>query len=118
MQGLSAGWVDQYSYRIPQQWIDLGSEPLPDGDYVLRVVADPLNQLVESPDKADPARESPAANEGVTFFSVQAGCPDEALLARPREQACPDPSAAPEAGDNLDEEGPNELPEEPPAESQ
>ena len=114
VQGLSAGWIDQYSWRIPEQWIDLGTAPLPDGDYVLRVVADPLNQLVESPNKADPARESTSANEGVTFFSVQAGCPDEALLARPREQACPDPNAAPEVEDNLAEEDPNVPPAESP----
>jgi hypothetical protein len=91
-QGLSVGWADVYPHPIPEQWIDLGEAPLPDGEYVLRVVADPLNLLLESPDKADPAREGPAANEGVTFFSVRQGCPDEALLALPGWLVCRDQS--------------------------
>jgi hypothetical protein len=91
-QGLSVGWVDGYAFYLPEQWIDLGQAPLPDGDYVLRVVADPLNRLLESPDKADPDRESPAANEGVTFFSMQQGCPEGVQLALPRRLVCPDPN--------------------------
>ena len=107
-QGLSVGWVDDYPFYLPEQWIDLGQTPLADGDYVLRVVADPMNQFLESPDKADPARESPAANEGVTFFSLQQGCPDEALLALPRVLACPDPNEPMEDEDSDD--GETELP--------
>jgi hypothetical protein len=89
-QGISVGWADVYPQFLPEQWIDLGDAPLPDGEYVLRVVADPLNLLLESPDKADPARESGAANEGVTSFSVRQGCPDAALLALPGLLVCRD----------------------------
>lgn len=91
-QGLSVGWADVYPYFLPEQWIDLGLAPLPDGEYVLRVVADPLNLLLESPEKADPDRESPAANEGITTFSVQQGCLDAAVLALPQWLVCRDPS--------------------------
>jgi hypothetical protein len=88
VQGMSAGWVDGYPYFLPEQWIDLGPDGLTDGDYVLRVEADPLNRLRESPDGADAARESPAANEGVTAFHVEGGCPDEKLLAPPSQPNC------------------------------
>jgi hypothetical protein len=73
MQGLSVGWADAYDYRLPDQWIDCGEALPPDGDYVLRLVVDPLNLIYESDDKADPARESPAANDAVTAFSLRGG---------------------------------------------
>ena len=72
-QGISVGWADEYLYSLPEQWIDLGTSALPDGDYVLRSVADPNNRLYESANKNDPSRESAQANEAVTFFSVTAG---------------------------------------------
>ena len=73
VQGISVGWGDAYYYTLPEQWIDLGTSPLPDGRYVLRSVADPGNRLYESQAKGDAARESEQANEGVTFFSVSGG---------------------------------------------
>lgn len=72
-QGISVGWSDKYDYRLPDQWIDVGTDFPPDGDYVVRLVADPFNQIYESPDKADWSRESQDVNEAVTFFSQQAG---------------------------------------------
>jgi hypothetical protein len=72
LQGISVGWADKYDYSLPDQWIDLGTTSyLPDGDYVLRSVADPRNRIYESANRNDTSRESQKANEGVTFFSVQ-----------------------------------------------
>jgi hypothetical protein len=72
-QGISVGWGDKYSNRLPDQWIDLGTESyyLLDGKYVLRSIADPKNQLYESATRSATSRESQQANEGVTFFTVQ-----------------------------------------------
>jgi hypothetical protein len=77
LQGLSVGWADAYPFSLPEQWIDLGDTPLPDGEYVLRVVADPLNLIYESSDRSDPAREGSEANEAVTLFLVRNGCAEE-----------------------------------------
>lgn len=69
VQGLSVGWGDSYRYDIPEQWIEVGDAPLPDGQYVLRSVVDPDNVLKESPDN-DPYYESSQDNEAVTNFEV------------------------------------------------
>jgi hypothetical protein len=37
------GWGDTYRYYLVDQWIDLGTSSLPDGQYILRSVADPSN---------------------------------------------------------------------------
>jgi hypothetical protein len=71
--GISAGWLHRRSWFDDGQWFDFGTQPLPDGDYVLRVIADPNNRYFESPGKADPARESQIANSGVTYLRVIAG---------------------------------------------
>jgi hypothetical protein len=74
LQGISPGWGDTYDYFRFEQWIDLGaSGTLADGQYVLRSVVDPANQIYESPSKADPSRESPEDNEAITGFAVQKG---------------------------------------------
>jgi hypothetical protein len=72
-EGLSPGWGDTYDYFRYEQWIDLGSDVLTDGDWVLRSVADPNNQIYESDGKADQSRESTADNEAITTFSVVGG---------------------------------------------
>lgn len=72
-QGLSPGWGDTYDYYRFEQWIDLGSADLPDGQYVLRSATDPNNAIYESPDKTDPVRESTSDNEATTPFGVQGG---------------------------------------------
>ena len=71
VQGVSVGWGDTYRYTLPEQWIDLGETPLADGDYVLRLIADPRNLLYESGDRGDPDRESARANEAITAFAVR-----------------------------------------------
>jgi hypothetical protein len=67
--GISPGWADVES-AVPPHVIDFGSSALPDGKYVLRAIVDPNNLLWESAGKADPARESQAANQGLTPFEI------------------------------------------------
>ena len=64
-QGLSVGWTDTYAASLPGQWIDLGSEPLPDGTYSIRYVVDPLAQISED-GRVD-------NNVATTRFDVQDG---------------------------------------------
>ena len=53
--------------------------------------ADPLNLIYESPDRADPQRERPEANEAVTVFTVRNGCAEEAPTEDgPSEPPCAD----------------------------
>jgi hypothetical protein len=74
LQGISVGWGDTYGYNLSGQWIDLGTGSyLPDGQYVLRSVADPKNRLYESANKTDTSREGQQPNAGVTYFSVEGG---------------------------------------------
>jgi hypothetical protein len=72
-EGLSPGWGDTYDYTRYDQWIDLGSSPLQDGDYVLRSVMDPFNKIYESSGRADSARESQQNNEAITPLTVRGG---------------------------------------------
>ncbi|MDP8947913.1 MAG: lysyl oxidase family protein [Actinomycetota bacterium] len=72
-QGLSVGFGDTYNYRLPDQWVDLGTAPLKDGDYVLRSVADPKNILYESPNRRYEWRESRIKNAALTYFTVEGG---------------------------------------------
>lgn len=72
-QGLSVGWADTYTSNMFEQWIDFGQETLADGDYVLRAVADPENRILESAGGLDTARETAAANEGVTPLRIAGG---------------------------------------------
>src|SRR5206468_9976390 len=60
---LSVGWGDTYDWYRQLQWIDLNQDTLTDGTYVLRSVADPLNLVYESANKADATRESVTDNE-------------------------------------------------------
>ena len=72
-QGMSVGWADTYGWQLADQWVVLNSAGLADGLYVLRSIADPLNVLYESPNRADSTVESRTANEGLTSFRVVAG---------------------------------------------
>ncbi len=73
-QGLSVGWADTYGRDLAGQYIDLGTGRLPDGDYVLRSVADPNNRLYESPNRRPGHwRESRVKNAAATFFTVRNG---------------------------------------------
>jgi hypothetical protein len=72
-QGLSVGWGDTYGWNLADQWVVLDDTGLADGLYVLRSIADPLNLLYESPNRADAAVESRTANEALTRFRVVQG---------------------------------------------
>lgn len=72
-EGLAPGWGDTYDYTRFDQWIDIGSNPLPDGDYVLRSVMDPMNKIYESADRAGTAQETQEDNEATTPLTVRAG---------------------------------------------
>jgi glucose/arabinose dehydrogenase len=73
VQGISVGWADVYEATLEEQWIELGPDPLPDGEYVLRSVADPLTLVHESPGGQDPDREGEESNEADVAFSVEGG---------------------------------------------
>lgn len=77
-QGISAGWADIYYASFPEQWVDLGTEPLPDGHYSLRSTADPDNVVDEG------GRTAEINNSAATYFSVQNG----ALVGLPPAAAC------------------------------
>jgi hypothetical protein len=64
LQGISVGWGDTYPLTIAQQWIDLGTSDLPDGLYVLRIVADPLHVI----DQGGRNDLDPYAEESLTVF--------------------------------------------------
>lgn len=81
LSGISVGWGDWYSARLPGQLIDVGRSRLANGEYVLRSVADPGNILWESPGKATESRESQSGNAAITPFRVAAGVAYEHLVA-------------------------------------
>ncbi|MDX6532465.1 MAG: hypothetical protein QOF68_209 [Gaiellales bacterium] len=81
LSGISVGWGDWYSARLPGQFIDLGGSIPPGGDYVLRSISDPANILWESPGKATDERESQPANAAVTAFRIASGVAYEQLAA-------------------------------------
>ena len=69
VQGLSVGWADEYGANLWDQWIDLGHEPLGDGRYLLRSVADPRNLLGEGGRQQNSERN----NKGIACFAVEGG---------------------------------------------
>jgi hypothetical protein len=75
-QGISVGWGDRYSASLPDQWVDLGTDPLADGEYLLRYTVDPLGQLAEDGRTAN--------NVAETRFTVQ----DGAIVGRPEPPRC------------------------------
>lgn len=81
-QGLDAGWADIYAAGLYEQWINLGTAPLADGDYAVSINADPLDLILESDDR----------NNGATaFFAVRDGL----MLGGPQLPYCaPSPKIA------------------------
>jgi hypothetical protein len=71
LQGISVGWADTYTFDLPDQYIDLGRSRPPNGSYVLRIIADPLNLLYESQNGDDPDRESATANEATVALRIR-----------------------------------------------
>ncbi|MGH2558038.1 MAG: lysyl oxidase family protein [Thermomicrobiales bacterium] len=63
-QGLSSGWSDTYISLLPEQWIDVGTTWLADGDYAIKSVANPLFKLHESDN---------TNNTALTYFTVRNG---------------------------------------------
>lgn len=63
-QGMSAGWGDTYVAALFDQWIDVGTAALADGQYAIRSTVDPDNRLMESND---------FNNIGITYFTVANG---------------------------------------------
>jgi hypothetical protein len=66
-QGLTPGWGDVYVSSLDEQWVVLGDEPLPAGEYALRSIADPKNLLAEG------GGEREGNNAATTYFTVDEG---------------------------------------------
>gem|GEM_PF-1976036 len=47
-QGLTPGWGDIYTSSLPDQWIDLGTRMVGDGEYALHSTVDPHDRVVET----------------------------------------------------------------------
>lgn len=75
VQGLSAGWGDLYYSSLPEQWVDLGTTMLPDGDYALQSIANPQRKIKES---------DTSNNTGVRYFTIRNG----ALVTSGQSPAC------------------------------
>ncbi|MCA9877472.1 MAG: hypothetical protein KC442_06815 [Thermomicrobiales bacterium] len=67
LQGLTPGWADTYGSLLWDQWIILGDQPLPDGEYAVQSTADPKGLL----DEGGGAREKD--NVATTYFTVDGG---------------------------------------------
>jgi hypothetical protein len=63
-QGLSAGWGDIYTSGLPDQWIDLGTRMIADGDYAIHTTADPYNRIKEA---------NEGNNTATTLFTIKNG---------------------------------------------
>ena len=64
IQGLSHGWGDLYYSSLPEQWVDLGTTMLPEGDYALQSTANPAFKIYES---------DYSNNVGTTYFTIRNG---------------------------------------------
>ncbi len=64
VQGLSHGWADIYDWQLPDQWIDIGSSLLPNGEYAIQSQTDPYGKLIET-DRSN--------NTGIHYFTVSNG---------------------------------------------
>ena len=68
LQGLTVGWGDTYHANLDDQWVDLGTTPLADGNYTLQSTADPRNMLVESNDNNNTASTCFTVAGGEIFY--------------------------------------------------
>jgi hypothetical protein len=64
IQGMSAGWGDTYVAALFDQWIDVGTTMIPDGQYAIRSTADPDNRIFETND---------FNNIGIQYFTIANG---------------------------------------------
>lgn len=66
-QGLSPGWADTYRADLYDQWVVLGDQLLPDGEYAVRSTADPEGLLDEG------GGEREQDNTAMKYFTVAGG---------------------------------------------
>lgn len=66
-QGLTPGWSDTYRYSLYDQWIVLGDQILPDGEYAVQSTADPRGVI----DEGGGNRETD--NAATAYFRVDGG---------------------------------------------
>jgi hypothetical protein len=66
-QGLTPGWGDTYRADLPEQWIDVGSDDLEDGEYGVKSTVDPLGLLNEGGGGGE------GNNTAITYFTVDGG---------------------------------------------
>ena len=64
-QGLMPGWVDRYARNLADQWVVIGPNPLPDGEYALESIADPMGLLDEG------GGEREENNGGIEYFRAE-----------------------------------------------
>jgi hypothetical protein len=64
---LTPGWGDTYEWFLPDQWIVLGTDQLPDGEYGLQSTVDPNGLLNEGGGPAE------GNNTAITYFTVDRG---------------------------------------------
>lgn len=67
LQGLTPGYSDLYAWDLPEQWVVLPEGPLADGEYAVRVTADPDNRLDEAADERE------TNNAATAYFTVANG---------------------------------------------
>lgn len=67
LQGITPGYSDLYLWSLPEQWVVLPDDPLADGEYAVRVTADPDKLLDEGGDERE------AKNAVTTYFTVSDG---------------------------------------------
>jgi hypothetical protein len=66
-QGLSPGWADTYRADLYDQWVVLGDQILPDGEYAVKSIADPKGVIDEG------GGEREKDNTAITYFTVDGG---------------------------------------------
>jgi hypothetical protein len=71
-EGMSVGWGDIYDWRLPGQMLRL--DGVPDGDYCVAFVADPLNRMVELDDTNNTAGH-PVHIQGMSLTDLHSTCP-------------------------------------------
>lgn len=88
--GISIGWIDNYFYTLPNQWVSLTS--IPSGTYYLQNIIDPLGRFVETDDTNNETHVK------VTFTTTYA--PEMDLLGN--NIAVPNGDSTPSSSDGTD----------------
>lgn len=85
LQGITPGYSDLYLWSLPEQWVVLPDGPLVDGEYAVRVTADPDNLLDEGGDERE------GNNAATAYFTVADGEIENAREAREDRRAAETP---------------------------